>query len=221
MHALALVCSGAEGLVTPELVTERDDIETWQVPHRPGKDALAPVLAGLGGRRLVVCGTDADLAAVALRLLRNEALGDVALGYVPAVRSEAAVNWGLPQQPAAALRRALDGEPARVPLVRDDNGGVLVGLGVLAPVRGVVYGDEHRLLRGPASRIEVRPAAGAGLAVRVVRRGLLAGRVRTATARACQFGLEPASPVSDGVRHPRTVTRWTWYRHTEDLQVVC
>jgi hypothetical protein len=25
----------------------------------------------------------------------------------------------------------------------------------------------------------------------------------------------------DGVPHPRPVTRWTWYRHTEDLRAIC
>jgi len=26
--------------------------------------------------------------------------------------------------------------------------------------------------------------------------------------------------VHDGVPHPRPATRWTWYRHTEDLRAI-
>jgi hypothetical protein len=26
-------------------------------------------------------------------------------------------------------------------------------------------------------------------------------------------------PVKDGEQHPRPMTKWTWYRHTEDLRV--
>ena len=48
-----------------------------RVPARPGREDLGSLMAGLDGRRLVVCGTDADLAAVLLRLLRTEAVGTV------------------------------------------------------------------------------------------------------------------------------------------------
>ncbi|MDT7712543.1 MAG: hypothetical protein QOG46_1232, partial [Pseudonocardiales bacterium] len=93
------------------------------------------MLAALNGRRLVVCGTDADLAAVLLRLLRTEALGAVPVGYVPVEASSAVARlWDLPVVPAAAASLALCGDPDSVPLVRDDAGGVLVGRGVVAPL---------------------------------------------------------------------------------------
>ena len=38
--------------------------------------------------------------------------------------------------------------------------------------------------------------------------------------RAAQFGGEPVAPVYDGVTHPRSLNRWTWYRHTADLRIV-
>jgi hypothetical protein len=193
---------------------------TTAVSARPGREELDSVLAGLDGRRLVVCGTDADLAAVLLRLLRTEALGAVPLGYVPVEASSAVARlWGLPVIPAAAASLALCGDPDPVPLVRDDAGGVLVGRGVVAPLDGVAYCDDEVVLRGRASRLEVTPDRTLGLVVRVVRRGLPGRRVRQAAGRAVQLGCQPTSVCRDGVAG-RTTDRWTWYRHTEDWHLI-
>jgi hypothetical protein len=190
------------------------------LPARPGREELDPLLAGLSGRRLVVRGTDADLAAVLLRLLRTEMLTAVAVGYVPADMSSAVAQlWGLPLAPAVATSLALYGKPAPVPLLRDDAGGVLAGRGVVAPVDGVVYCDDEVVLRGCAARLEVTPDPEFGLVVRVVRRGVLARRVRHAAGRAVQLGCQPTSVWRDGVAD-RTTDRWTWYRHTEDWQLI-
>lgn len=190
------------------------------VPARPGREELGDILAGLDGRRLVVCGTDADLAAVLLRLLRTEIVGTVPVGYVPSSASSAVARlWGLPVVPAAAADLALRGEPDRVPLVRDDSGGVLVGLGVVQPLDGVAYCDDQVVLRGRISRLEVTPDRALGLVVRVVRGGLLPRRVRCVAGRAVQLGCRPTSVWRDGVASP-TTDRWTWYRHTEDWRLV-
>jgi len=190
------------------------------VPARPGRDDLAGVLASLDGRRLVVCGTDADLAAVALRLQRDGLLATVPVGYVPSSPTSAVARlWGLPVVPADAAAVALSADPDPVPLLRDDAGGVLVGHGVLRAVLGVAYCDDDLVLRGPATRIEVVPNPGHGLLVRVVRRRLLGRRVRVAAGRAVQLGCLPTVVIRDGVPH-RTRDRWTWYRHTEDLRLV-
>ncbi len=101
-------------------------LPTVILPSCPGRADLDPVLRELTARRLVVAGTDADLAAVLVRLLRRERL-DVEVAYLPRGRSAAARAWGLPRD-AEAL--ALDGVAAPVPLVRDDSGGVLVGRAV-------------------------------------------------------------------------------------------
>ena len=94
-------------------------------PARPRRHR--PLLAG-PLRRLVVAGTDADLAAVLVRLLRRDRL-DVELAYVPADRRSAAARlWGLPHG-AAAVELAREGVARPAPLVRDDAGGVLVGRG--------------------------------------------------------------------------------------------
>ncbi|MGH3771056.1 MAG: hypothetical protein ACRDRW_06630 [Pseudonocardiaceae bacterium] len=190
------------------------------VPARPGREELRDILAGLDGRRLVVCGTDADLAAVLLRLLRTDAVGTVPVGYVPSSASSAVARlWGLPTAPSTAAGLALHGEPDRVPLVRDDSGGVLVGLGVVRPLDGVAYCDDEVVLRGRAARLEVAPDRALGLTVRVVRRGLPGRRVWCVAGRAVQLGCQPTGVWRDGVAE-RTTDRWTWYRHTEDWRLI-
>jgi hypothetical protein len=190
------------------------------LPACPGREELDSLLADLGGRRLVVCGTDADLAAVLLRLLRTEALAAVSVGYVPAEASSTVARlWGLPVTPLAAASRALSGFAEPVPLLRDDAGGVLVGRGVVAPLDGVAYCDDEVVLRGRATRLEVTPDRELGLVVRVVRRGLLARRVRQAAGRAVQLVCQPTEVWRDGAA-TRTTDRWTWYRHTEDWHLI-
>jgi hypothetical protein len=209
LSALVVACGDA---LVPESAAHR-------LPARPGKAALDPLLAGHG--RVVVVGTDADLAAVAVRLLRTERLGGVALGYVPSdARTPVAKLWDLPSRGEGALELAVGAAPAPVPLVRDDSGGVLVGEGRIEPVEGVAYCDDERVLRGPARRLVVRPEPERGLAVTVTGRGLPGRRTTRARGRAIQVGADPVRPVLDGVAHPRPVERWSWYRHTEDLLAV-
>lgn len=212
--ALVVTCGDARWPVPVTRVT------ALAVPARPGRADLDPVLDGLGERRLVVCGSDADLAAVALRLLRSERLATVPVGYVPSAPSSAVARlWSLPVVPAEAAAVALRGDPDPVPLLRDDAGGVLVGQGVLRTVRGVAYCDDELVLRGTASRIEVAPDPQHGLLVQVIRRGLVGRRIRAAAGRALQLGCLPTTVTRDGVAD-RTRDRWTWYRHTEDLRLV-
>lgn len=218
MDALALACGN----------TPVDDVlEAVPVSDVPDRVEIDPVLARLDGRRLVVVGTDAALAAVVLRLMRTERLAEVVVGYVPLdPSSEAAAVWGLPVERDRALSVALRADAERAALIRDDNGGVLVGLGVLGPVRGVVYCDDDLVLRGQASRVEVTPdrAASAdtsrdGLTVRVIKSGLLGRRATDGSGRAVQIGCIPLIVERDGVAHPRPVDKWSWYRHTEDWRL--
>jgi hypothetical protein len=227
----------------------RGDLRTVAVPPRPGRADLDPVLADPDLRRVVVGGTDADLAAVLQRLLRADRLG-VELAYVPVDRrSVAARVWGLPHG-AAALELARHGTARPAPLVRDDSGGVLVGHGEIRALHGEVYCDGDLVLRGAARRLVVAPwpkapsittsaaapghadPAPAAVAVRAGRTGALPdGRSRpvpptaragrgAATGRAVQVGCLPAALVHDGVAHPRPVTRWAWYRHVADWLLV-
>lgn len=224
MSALVLACGNDEVGSAPRLFTQRDGVDVRALPATPGRAEIDPLLRAAEGGRVVVLGTDADLAAVALRLLRTDRLDRVAVGFVAADprRSQVARLWGLPEDPERAAELALDGEVDPVPLVRDDTGGVLVGRGLLRQVRGVAYCDDTTALRGRASRVVVTPDpdGGEGLVVRVVRVNLFGKRVQTFRGRAFQVGCLPVVPVHDGVPHPREASRWTWYRHTSDLRLV-
>jgi hypothetical protein len=214
LGALVLACGDAVKHGGFRALTERDDVEVHEVPAKPGREAVDPLLVARGDRRLVVLGTDADLAAVVLRLLRKELLGSVTVGFVPTKDSAVLAAWGVYSN---AVDVALRGEVDPVPLVRDDAGGVLIGLGEIGATRGVGYCDDTPVLRGRVSAIEVTPGP-AGLLVRVIHRGWRGKRVREFGGRAFQLGSLPVHPVKDGEAHPRPVTKWTWYRHTEDLR---
>lgn len=204
-------------------------VPTVALPARPGRADLDPVLTGHHPRRLIVAGTDADLAAVLQRLLRTERL-DVEVAYLPARGSDAARAWGLPTGSAAAAA-AFHGVASPIPLVRDDSGGVLVGRGEVRGMRGECYCDDVLVLRGDAPRLIVAPGPG-GVAVRAGRTGRLPdGRIRpvaptaqrgrgSSIGRTAQLGGDPMTVVTDGVPHPREVRRWTWYRHTTDWLLV-
>ena len=126
------------------------------VPARPGRADVDPLLADPGVARLVVAGTDADLAAVLARLLRRNRL-DVEVAYLPAERGSAAARvWGLPHG-AAAVALARRGVARPAPLVRDDAGGVLVGRAEVRGPHGEVYCDGDLVLRGAARRLLVTP----------------------------------------------------------------
>jgi hypothetical protein len=213
--AVVLACGDAVGHSAFQSLTERDGVSVRKVAAKPGRDEVDPLLKDLGDDRLVVLGTDADLAAVVLRLLRKDLLESVAVGFVPTKDSAVLAVWGVQRN---AVEVALRGEVDPVPLVRDDAGGVLVGLGEIDATRGVGYCDDTPVLRGRASGIEVTPGP-RGLAVRVIHRGLLGKRVREFSGRAFQLGSLPVYPIKDGDTHPRPMTRWTWYRHTSDLRV--
>ena len=213
MAAVVLAC-------VPDPIAQRDDLVIHSLPSRPGKDDVDPILARLDGSRLIVAGSDADLAAVVLRLLRTERIGTVDLGYLPSsADSVTAKLWQLPRHPAKALDVALSAPVRPVPLVRDDNGGVLVGAGTIAALDGVVYCDDTRVLSGTAKLLTVTPGP-AGVRVTVTHKGILGRTGPAATGRACQIGGELPDVLSDGVPHGRPMPRWTWYRHTEDLRLV-
>jgi hypothetical protein len=187
------------------------------VGRRPGK-AIDPLLTG----RVLVVGDDADLAAVVLRMLRRDLLGSVEVAYAsPGRRTPVTDLWDLPRGERAA-HLAASGEVDLVPLVRDDVGGLLVGVGYLGPVSGTVYVDEHRVLRGAAHRIRVEPDREKGLAVTVYRRRFagIGRRPRTTLGRAVQIGTVPTTVVRDGIPYPRPMDRWTFYKHIEPLRLV-
>lgn len=234
MITTALSCGNADR----ESLPSGHGVRWAEVPATPGKDDVDPLLAE-GTERLVVHGTDADLAAVVLRLLRKGRLAEVSVGYVPVVESAASRLWGLPVGDAA-FELAVSGQARPVPLVRDDSGGLLVASGLIEPITGQVYCDDQQVLNGSALGLEVSPDPAAaplpeptsdplaaslepaedGLRVTTVRRGLLRKRREVTRGRAVQASFRSATVLRDGLAHPRPAQKWGWYRHTEDLHLV-
>ena len=182
--------------------------------------------------RLVVAGTDADLAAVLVRLLRAGRL-DLPVAFLPPASSEAATVWGIPTTPRAALDLAASGTASPAPLIRDDRGGVVAGVHRVEAFSGVAYCDEHELVRGDAAGLVVRPdpdhagrtdvgPGGGGVTATLLgpRRLLGRRRERVVHGRAATVGCRPAAASRDGVADPRPLERRSWYRHTEDWHLV-
>jgi hypothetical protein len=155
-------------------------------------------------RRLVVVGSDADLAAVLTRLVRADRL-DIEVGH--------ASNW-------RSARRATRGSARRVPLIRDETGTVIVRAAEWrgengAPLHGEAVVDDTQLFDGEVTGVRIEPTAGMpGL------RACVGGRGRWVAGRAVQLGTTGAEVVRDGVPAPRIVRRSTFYRHTEGWLLV-
>ena len=230
MSTTALSCGNVDRTARPS----GHGVRWVDVPATPGRADVDSLLAEAEGR-LVVHGTDADLAAVVLRLLRKDRIADLVVGYAPVEESAATRLYGLP----LGFEAALHGEPRPVPLVRDDSGGVLVASGRIEPITGQVYCDDQQVLNGPAASIEIAPDPRAaplpeptadplstmlepsadGIRVTTVRRGFLRRRTEVVRGRAVQASFRSATVLRDGVAHPRPAEKWGWYRHTEDLRL--
>jgi hypothetical protein len=156
--------------------------------------------------RLIVVGSDADLAAVLTRLLRADRL-DVEVGYVAG---------------RLTARRARRGTARRVPLIRDDTGQVIVSAAEWrgedgAALRGEAIVDDTQLFDGEVAAVRIEPTkAMPGLRATVSGRG----RPRWVAGRAVQLGTTGAVVVRDGVRGGRSVRRSTFYRHTQGWLLV-
>ncbi|KQH76679.1 peptidase M50 [Mycobacterium gordonae] len=190
---------------------------------------LPPALRGLptlgndeigACRRLVVVGSDADLATVLTRLLRADRL-DVEVAYAPRRRTRATRIYRLPTG-RRAVRRALRGIAGRVPLIRDETGTALVGRARWLPaegavaIRGEAVVDDTVLFDGEVAEVWVEPTpALPGL------RAAVRGRLpRWVSGRAAQLGTTGAAVQRDGVPAPRPVRRSAFYRHVEGWLLV-
>jgi len=169
-------------------------------------------------RRLIVVGSDADLAAVLTRLLRAERL-DVELGFVSRRCSPATRAYRIPAGRRAA-RRARRGSARRVPLIRDETGTAIVGSAHWRPpedvqlLHGEAVVDDAVLFDGDVVEVRIEPtAAPPGLRARASGGRWLAGR-------AAQLGTTGAAVVRDGVPAPRTARRSTFYRNTKGWLLV-
>jgi hypothetical protein len=156
-------------------------------------------------RRVIVVGSDADLAAVLTRLLRANRL-DIEVGFVPRWRS---------------ARRARTGRASRVPLIRDESGTVVTRAACWLPpdeeaqaIHGEATVDDTLLFDGNVTGVRIEPMS----TMPGLRASALSSRMRPTrwvTGRAAQLGTDGALVVRDGVSAPRPVRRSTFYRHTE------
>lgn len=153
-------------------------------------------------RRLVVVGSDADLATVLTRLLRADRL-DVEVAHVRR-------RWH--------ARRALHGTATRVPLIRDETGTVIVsaaewrGDPAETPLHGEAVVDDTVLFDGDVAGVRIEPTP----TMPGLRAAVLGERPRRWVAgRAAQLGTTGAFVVRDGIAAQRPVRRSTFYRHTE------
>jgi len=172
-------------------------------------------------RRLLVVGTDADLAAVLTRLLRAERL-DVEVAYISRRRTTATRAYQLPAG-RRAVRRARRGSARRVPLIRDETGSVIVGRARWLPpenaqsVHGEALVDDAVLFDGDVAEVWVEPT----LALPGLRAALRAGPWRRwISGRAAQLGTTGVTVVRDGVPAARTARRSTFYRNVEGWLLV-
>ncbi len=151
-----------------------------------------------GCRRVLVIGSDADLAAVLSHLLWADRL-DVEVGHVHR-------PWG--------AGRARSGRAQRVPLIRDETGTVIVGAAEWRgdPLNGEAVVDDAVLFDGEVAGVRIEPT----LTMPGLRAAVLGkGPRRWLAGRAAQLGTTGATVVRDGVPAPRPVRRSTFYRHTE------
>jgi hypothetical protein len=156
-------------------------------------------------RRVIVVGSDTDLAAVLTHLLRANRL-DVEVGHV--------------RRPWNA-RRARTGPAQRVPLIRDETGTAIVGAAYWLPpdedartIHGEAVTDDTLLFDGDVTGVRIEPTP----TMPGLRASVLSRRMRPkrwVTGRAAQLGTDAALVVRDGVPAPRPVRRSTFYRHTE------
>ncbi len=189
------------------------------VQHVGGADEIDDAASRC--RRLVVVGSDSDLAAVLTRLLRRERL-DVEIGFVSRRRSPATRAYRLTTGRRAA-RRARAGRARRVPLIRDDAGAAIAGSatwrGAEGPLHGEAIVDDTTLFDGEVPRVRVQPIGeqpGLRAAVLTPR-----GRPRRwVVGRAAQLGTTGALIERDGIAAPRRVPRSTFYRHIEGWLLV-
>jgi hypothetical protein len=157
-----------------------------------------------GATRMVVLGSEVDLATVLARLMRADRLA-VEVAH-------------LPGRPGA--RRALTAAAQRVPLIRDDTGQVIVGRAVWQPagqgelLNGEAVVDDTVLFDGAVAGVQIEPMAGApGLRARVIGTSWRSGP--WVSGRAAQLGTPGVIVVRDGVPTPRPARRSTFYRHIE------
>ena len=205
----------------PTVLGEHPRVDCSEVPTN---DEVNHALRELGTRRRVlVCGTDAGLAALLTRLMRSENL-DIEIGYIAEDPTPATLAYDLPTGSAAA-KLGVRGEARETPLIRDDTGTVLVGEATItgpggAQLVGEAYADDERVFSGEVDILTVRTTRDMPGVRATAARPRRLRRRRWLPARAVQLGTEGGIVTRDGITGRRAVKRTTFYRHIEPWRLV-
>lgn len=205
----------------PTVLGEHPRIEVGEVPS---KDEINRALFEVGPRRrLLLCGTDAALAAVLTRLMRTENL-DVEIAYIAEHSTPATDAYGLPTGSAAA-KLGVKGDAREVPLIRDETATVLVGEAtVTGPggehLVGEAYADDNRLFSGEIETLTVRTTREKPGVRATADQPRWLRRQRWLAARSVQFGTPGGVITRDGILARRPVKRTSFYRHVEPWRLV-
>ncbi|MFL0577771.1 hypothetical protein [Dietzia sp. 179-F 9C3 NHS] len=206
----------------PPVLVEHARVECAEIPTRDEADRVLRELDP--DRRLLVCGTDAALAALLTRFMRLERL-DVEIAYVTAEAGAVTRAYGLPTGSAAA-RLGMSGTAREVPLVRDETGTAVVGEVTVTgpdggPLTGEAYADDDRVFTGEIEALVVHPSPELpGVRATAGRRRGLLRRLEWFDARAVQLGTDAGVVTRDGVPGRRPVKRASFYRHADPWRLV-
>jgi hypothetical protein len=188
------------------------DLRGLAPEEAPSREAVAEVAAVPS---VLVRGPVPALAGALAALNAASRTGDVVVSWEPA---DDKLSRGLARDLGIG-----SGPERELSLVRDDHGGVLLHTGRVDPAddgrRGLLtrrlgaqaHHDDARVADGEISRITARPdwRAVDTLRVTVVVQPLRPPRL--SRGRALQIACDPAQVTRDGVRYPRTISRWTWF----------
>ena len=193
----------------------------WE--QEPTRDEVRAALRTVSADGVLVAGTAATLNVVVDGLRRAGAL-QAPVGFLPAVPAKGvpahivnatfdlAERFALPGGVAATLAAG----PVRLPLARNDIGGVLLGQcyferSRLARFGAQTYHDDQLITDGPIRGLAVLPEYGAELTLRAIVTPP-SGRKRTTTTfgRAIQVACDPVQMWVDG-RNAGEVEGRTWY----------
>lgn len=225
LEAIARTALPVDNTPSLEEIQRQPDVkplgEPQPAPQRPLRDV-----------RLAILGTDAALAAVFTRLMRQDDLW-MQVAFVPTAPSAAARNWQLPRE---AYDFAMSAPARPTPLIRDDAGIAVAGNATItewdnAELTGEIIVDDHVMLHSlqqthnyGARLVPTLGAPGLAAVKRVATRdGWLSkefDRSTLATGRALQVGGENIRVTVDSISRKRAVDKATFYRHLRDCQVV-
>ena len=198
------------------------DFDVANIVHwtgRPARDEIRQTLRAAGTQGIVVNGSLPTLHIVVEGLHRSGRAEEVPVGFVPGPGSDEETAMfcqllGLDGD----IQTALDGDPVKLSLVRDDIGGVLLHSGEitrtpsLKPFGVQAFNDDAMIANGKVGAIRVVPDYGnteLGVRASVVPPGR--GSTKRTLGRAVQIACDEIHVELDGVELETTLTKRTWY----------